>query len=92
MKADFSTWTHSPENVQLLKAYAELAVMEGLCGDAIPKIVWRDGELTLTLNPKEDEQTYEPVVIIDRRKKPEEEELITFIEPEEEEERGTEEE
>ncbi len=85
MKADFSTWTHHPENVQVLKAYAELAVMEGLCGDNVPKIVWRDGELTLTLNPKEDEQIYEPVIIQDRRKKLEENNISTLIELEEKE-------
>jgi hypothetical protein len=54
----------------LLKAYAELAIMEGLTGDIIPKVVWRDGELTLTLNPEEGEQTYE-YIFEDRRVKEE---------------------
>jgi hypothetical protein len=54
----------------LLKAYAELAIMEGLTGDTIPKVVWRDGELTLTLNPEEGEQTYE-YIFEDRRVKEE---------------------
>ena len=66
MKADFSTWKHNPDNPALLKAYAELAIMEGLTGDTIPKVVWRDGELTLTLNPEEGEQTYE-YIFEDRR-------------------------
>ena len=70
MKADFSTWKHNPDNPALLKAYAELAIMEGLTGDIIPKVVWRDGELTLTLNPKEGEQTYE-YIFEDRRVKQE---------------------
>jgi hypothetical protein len=70
MKADFSTWKHNPDNPALLKAYAELAIMEGLTGDIIPKVVWRDGELTLTLNPKEGEQTYE-YIFEDRRVKEE---------------------
>jgi|688.fasta_scaffold843225_2 hypothetical protein len=70
MKADFSTWKHNPDNPALLKAYAELAIMEGLTGDIIPKVVWRDGELTLTLNPEEGEQTYE-YIFEDRRVKEE---------------------
>ena len=70
MKADFSTWKHNPDNPALLKAYAELARMEGLTGDIIPKVVWRDGELTLTLNPEEGEQTYE-YIFEDRRVKQE---------------------
>jgi hypothetical protein len=70
MKADFSTWKHNPDNPALLKAYAELAIMEGLTGDIIPKVVWRDGELTLTLNPEEGEQTYE-YIFEDRRVKQE---------------------
>ena len=70
MKADFSTWKHNPDNPALLKAYAELAIMEGLTGDTIPKVVWRDGELTLTLNPEEGEQTYE-YIFEDRRVKEE---------------------
>lgn len=70
MKADFSTWKHNPDNPALLKAYAELVIMEGLTGDIIPKVVWRDGELTLTLNPEEGEQTYE-YIFEDRRVKQE---------------------
>jgi hypothetical protein len=70
MKADFSTWKHNPDNPALLKAYAELAIMEGLTGDTIPKVVWRDGELTLTLNPEEGEQIYE-YIFEDRRVKEE---------------------
>ncbi len=75
MKADFSTWQHKPENPNILKAYAELAIMEGLTGDIIPKVVWRDGELTLTLEPKEGEQVYE-YTFIDYRIKDEEEEVV----------------
>lgn len=84
MKADFSTWQHKPDNPSLLKAYAELAIMEGLTGDIIPKVVWRDGELTLTLNPEEGEQVYE-YYFEDRRPKAEEEELVAPAEEEEKE-------
>jgi hypothetical protein len=84
MKADFSTWQHKPDNPSLLKAYAELAIMEGLTGDIIPKVVWRDGELTLTLNPEEGEQVYE-YHFEDRRPKAEEEELVAPAEEEEKE-------
>lgn len=81
MKADFSTWQHKPDNPAMLKAYAELAIMEGLTGDIIPKVVWRDGELTLTLNPEEGEQVYE-YYFEDRRPKIEEDELVDITEEE----------
>ena len=59
MKADFSNWTHKPENPVILKAYAENAIVEGLTGGQIPVVVWRDGEATLTLTPQEGEQIYD---------------------------------
>jgi len=74
MKADFSNWTHRPENPVILKAYAESAIVEGLTGGQIPKVVWRDGEATLTLAPKDGEQTYDfnienPLLIAEMAKK-----------------------
>jgi len=74
MKSDFSNWTHRPENPVILKAYAESAIVEGLTGGQIPKVVWRDGEATLTLAPKDGEQTYNfnienPLLIAEMAKK-----------------------
>jgi hypothetical protein len=74
MKSDFSNWTHRPENPVILKAYAENAIVEGLTGGQIPKVVWRDGEATLTLAPKDGEQTYDfnienPLLIAEMAKK-----------------------
>jgi hypothetical protein len=74
MKSDFSNWTHRPENPVILKAYAESAIVEGLTGGQIPKVVWRDGEATLTLAPKDGEQTYDfnienPLLIAEMAKK-----------------------
>lgn len=59
MKSDFSTWTHQPMNPVLLKAYAENALLEGITRGIVPVVVWRDGEATLTLTPKEEEQIYD---------------------------------
>lgn len=59
MKADFSSWTHKPENPTILKAYAENAIIEGVTRGEVPSVVWRDGEATLTLTPQEGEQTYD---------------------------------
>jgi len=74
MKSDFSNWSHTPENPIILKAYAESAIVEGLTGGQIPKVVWRDGEATLTLAPKDGEQTYNfnienPLLIAEMAKK-----------------------
>lgn len=69
MKADFSNWTHKPENPVFLKAYAEVAILEGITRDIIPTVVWRDGEFTLTLTPQEGEQTYD-MGIVDSRPVP----------------------
>jgi hypothetical protein len=74
MKSDFSNWTHRPENPVILKAYAESAIVEGLTGGQVPKVVWRDGEATLTLAPKDGEQTYDfnienPLLIAELGKK-----------------------
>ena len=70
MKADFSNWAHKPENPVILKAYAENALLEGVTRGIIPLVVWRDGEFTLTLTPKEGEQIYD-LGIVDSRPKPE---------------------
>jgi hypothetical protein len=59
MKADFSNWTHSPDNFIILRKYAETAIIEGTTLGKIPTVVWRDGEFTLTLSPLEGEQVYE---------------------------------
>jgi hypothetical protein len=59
MKSDFSNWTHKPENPILLKAYAENAILEGVTRGQVPVVVWRDGEATLTLTPREGEQIYD---------------------------------
>jgi hypothetical protein len=59
MKADFSNWSHKPENPVLLKAYAENAILEGVTRGQVPVVVWRDGEATLTLTPQEGEQIYD---------------------------------
>jgi hypothetical protein len=66
MKADFSNWAHKPENPVILKAYAEVAILEGVTRGIIPSVVWRDGEFTLTLTPQEGEQTYD-MGIVDSR-------------------------
>lgn len=66
MKSDFSNWAHKPENPVILRAYAESAIIEGLTFGEIPSVVWRDGEFTLTLSPREDEQTYD-MKIVDAR-------------------------
>jgi hypothetical protein len=66
MKADFSNWTHKPENPIFLKAYAENALLEGATRGIVPVVVWRDGEATLTLTPQEGEQIYD-FGIVDRR-------------------------
>jgi hypothetical protein len=66
MKADFSSWAHKPENPVILKAYAEVAILEGVTRGIIPSVVWRDGEFTLTLTPQEGEQTYD-MGIVDSR-------------------------
>ena len=66
MKADFSNWTHKPENPIFLKAYAENALLEGATRGIVPAVVWRDGEATLTLTPQEGEQIYD-FGIVDRR-------------------------
>jgi hypothetical protein len=66
MKSDFSNWAHKPENPVILRAYAESAIIEGLTFGEIPSVVWRDGEFTLTLSPREDEQTYD-MKIVDSR-------------------------
>jgi len=66
MKADFSNWSHKPENPLLLKAYAENALLEGATRGIVPVVVWRDGEATLTLTPQEGEQIYD-FGIVDRR-------------------------
>jgi hypothetical protein len=68
MKSDFSNWSHNPENPVILKAYVESAIVEGLTFDQIPVVVWRDGELTVTLNPREGERDLE-YVFVDRRVK-----------------------
>jgi hypothetical protein len=59
MKSDFSNWAHKPENPVILRAYAESAIIEGVTLGLIPTVVWRDGEFTLTLKPKDDELTYD---------------------------------
>ena len=59
MKADFSNWSHKPENPVFLKAYAENAILEGVTRGQVPVVVWRDGEATLTLTPQEGEQIYD---------------------------------
>jgi hypothetical protein len=60
MKSDFSNWSHKPDNVLILKKYAETAIAEGITGEVlIPTVVWRDSELTLTLTPQEGEQVYD---------------------------------
>lgn len=84
MKSDFSNWSHSPENPVILKAYVESAIVEGLTFDQIPVVVWRDGELTVTLNPKEGERDlgYE---FIDRRIKIEKDERFEPLPDDEEE-------
>lgn len=84
MKSDFSNWSHSPENPVILKAYVESAIVEGLTFDQIPVVVWRDGELTVTLNPKEGERDlgYE---FIDRRAKIEKDERFEPLPDDEEE-------
>ncbi len=66
MKADFSNWSHKPENPILLRAYAENALLEGATRGIVPVVVWRDGEATLTLTPQEGEQIYD-FGIVDRR-------------------------
>jgi len=66
MKADFSNWSHKPENPTLLRAYAENALLEGATRGIVPVVVWRDGEATLTLTPQEGEQIYD-FGIVDRR-------------------------
>jgi phage tail sheath protein FI len=55
MKTDFSNWQHKPENPTILKAYVESVIVEGLIGDIVPKVVWRDDQLTVTLQPQEGE-------------------------------------
>jgi hypothetical protein len=66
MRSDFSNWSHKPENPVILQAYVESAIVEGLTFDQIPVVVWRDGELTVTLNPREGERDLE-YKFIDRR-------------------------
>lgn len=66
MRSDFSNWTHKPENPLILQAYVESAIVEGLTFDQIPIVVWRDGELTATLSPREGERDLE-YRFIDRR-------------------------
>lgn len=66
MKSDFSSWSHSPDNFVILKKYAETAIVDGSTLGKVPSVVWRDGELTLTLSPLEGEQIYE-IGIIDPR-------------------------
>jgi hypothetical protein len=66
MKSDFSTWAHKPENPVILKAYAEVAILEGVTRGIIPSVVWRDGEFTLTLTPQEGENIYD-MGIVDSR-------------------------
>ena len=63
MKADFSNWSHSPDNFVILKKYAETAIIDGLTFKKIPSVVWRDGQFTLTLSPLEGEQVYEIGII-----------------------------
>ena len=85
MKSDFSNWSHNPENPVILKAYVESAIVEGLTFDQIPVVVWRDGELTVTLNPREGERDLE-YTFIDRRVKLEKDERFAPLPDEEEEE------
>jgi len=66
MKADFSSWSHSPDNFVILKKYAETSIIDGSTFGKVPSVVWRDGQFTLTLSPLEDEQIYE-VGIVDPR-------------------------
>jgi hypothetical protein len=66
MKADFSNWSHSPDNFIILKKYAETAIIEGETLGKIPSVVWRDNQFTLTLSPLEGEQVYD-IGIIDLR-------------------------
>jgi hypothetical protein len=69
MKSDFSNWNHKPENLSILKKYAETAIAEGLTGESnLPTVVWRDNEFTLTLSPEEGEQVYD-IGIVDPRPK-----------------------
>jgi hypothetical protein len=71
MKADFSNWSHSPDNPVILKKYAETAIIEGLTQGEIPSVVWRDGQFTLTLNPLEGEKVFDMHIVDPRPKKKE---------------------
>jgi hypothetical protein len=71
MKSDFSNWSHKPDNVSILKKYAETTIAEGLTGEVlVPTVVWRDNELTLTLTPQKDEKVFD-IGIVDPRPKEE---------------------
>ena len=83
MKSDFSNWSHKPENPVILQAYVESAIVEGLTFDQIPVVVWRDGELTVTLSPREGERDLE-YKFIDRRVKLEKDERFEPLPDEEE--------
>lgn len=83
MKTDFSNWSHKPENPVILQAYVESAIVEGITFDQIPVVVWRDGELTVTLNPREGERDLE-YKFVDRRVKLEKDERFAPLPDEEE--------
>lgn len=66
MKCTFCTYSHKPDNPLLMKAHAELEMLENNTGGVFPVVVWRDGEFTLVKEAEEGEQTFF-LNIFDRR-------------------------
>jgi hypothetical protein len=58
MKCSFCTYDHQPTNPNLLKAHAELELLEGKTNGKVPQVVFRDGDFLIVEEPLEGEQTY----------------------------------
>lgn len=75
MRCNFCSYSHKPDNPQLLRAHAELDIIEGKTRDIIPVVVWREGEFWL-VEKAADGETVFPIGIIDPRPVEESEEEI----------------
>jgi hypothetical protein len=75
MRCSFCSYSHKPDNPQLLRAHAELDIIEGRTNNSIPVVVWRDGEFWLIEKAKDGEAIF-PIGIIDPRPAEESEEEL----------------
>jgi len=66
MKCSFCSYSHKPDNPQLLRAHAELDIIEGKTRDIIPVVVWREGEFWLVEKAEDGEGVFS-IGIVDSR-------------------------